>query len=222
MAEGNDKHSEQDFTPNASETRTEISHESEAEVLKNKIDELEKSVSQLKDQLLRKAAEFENYKKRSENDYSSTLKFYNEELIVELLPVLDDFERSMKAHEQSKEGPAAKKTDQENNSADDYRRGGQLIYNKLTKILESQGIKHFEVVGKPFDPYFHDALLQTPRNDVPPHTVIQEVEKGYLLHDKVIRHARVVVSSGEQLESTSAIASETAQVNGETDPGNEE
>ena len=222
MAEGNDKQSEQEVTTNPSESSSNISHEIEAEVLRKKIDELEKFVSQLKDQLLRKAAEFDNYKKRSENDYASMLKFFNEELIVELLPVLDDFERSMKVHEQSEKSQPAAEPNQENNSSDDYRRGVELIFNKLTKILESQGIKHFEVVGKPFDPYFHDALMQTPRNDVPPHTVIQEVEKGYLLHDKVIRHAKVVVSGGEQLETTTPAAAESDRVNGETDPGNKE
>jgi molecular chaperone GrpE len=88
-----------------------------------------------------------------------------------------------------------------------------LIYNKLMKILESQGVKTFDSLGKPFDPYYHDALLQVPKNDIPPHTVIEEVEKGYLLHDKVIRHAKVIVS-GEAKSSE-----EISKTTGQLEPG---
>ncbi len=151
----------------------------------NKIVELEASVAQLKDQLLRKAAEFENYKKRVENDYATTVKFANEDLIIALLPVVDDFYRSLSA---------TKDTSAEPQSVE-FARGVELIYNKLLKILEAQGVKQFDAEGKPFDPHYHDALLQVPRADVPAHTVIEEVEKGYMLHDKVIRHAKVIVSS---------------------------
>jgi molecular chaperone GrpE len=71
----------------------------------------------------------------------------------------------------------------------------ELIYNKFRKILEAQGIKPIEALGKPFDPHLHEALLQMPRNDVPPHTVIEEVDKGYMLNDKVLRHSKVVVAA---------------------------
>jgi molecular chaperone GrpE len=77
----------------------------------------------------------------------------------------------------------------------------------LLKILDAQGVKHFDVVGTPFDPQLHDALLQVPRNDVPPHTVVEEVEKGYRLHDKVIRHARVVVSTDMNANDQDTISS---------------
>jgi len=156
----------------------------ELDMLSAKIGELEQSISQYKDQLLRKAAEFENYKKRTENDYGSIIKYSNEDLISKLLPVVDDFERSLKALQKNK--PAGD---------DIFAKALELIHNKLVKILEAQGVKHFEVLGLPFDPQLHDALMQLPRSDVPPHTVIEEVEKGYRLQDKVIRHARVVVSS---------------------------
>jgi molecular chaperone GrpE len=159
----------------------------EMDMLSAKVTELENSVSQLKDQLLRKAAEFENYKKRTEGDFASIVKFANEDLISKLLPVLDDFERSMKAHTASKKGMSA------DESA--FMRGMELIYTKLEKVLEQQGVKHFDAVGKPFDPQFHDALMQALRSDVPPHTVVEEVEKGYMLHDKVLRAARVIVAA---------------------------
>lgn len=164
---------------------------SEQSELTAKIAELEKGIDQFRDQLLRKAAEFENYKRRVENDYSSVVKFSNEDLIIKLLPVLDDFERSMKA-QQERVSPGGS-----NDSS--FAKGFELIYNKFKKILETQGVRHFEVIGKPFDPQIHDALMQMPRTDVPPHTVIEEIEKGYMLHDKVIRHARVVVSAEQML-----------------------
>lgn len=152
------------------------------EDLKKKISELETELEKYKDLLLRKAAEFDNYKKRSEGEYLERIQFANEELILSILPILDDFERSFKM---GKEGV----------DFQIFYRGIELIYQKLIKVLEQRGVKHFESVGKVFDPYFHDALLQIPRSDLPPHTIIEEVEKGYLLNNKVIRHAKVIVSS---------------------------
>lgn len=147
-----------------------------------KLAEAEKQAEQYKDLMYRKAAEFENYRRRAENEAASIVKFANESLIEELLPVLDDFERSLKS---AKAG-----TD-----FDSLYRGIELIYQKLVKTLEKQGVKAFTTAGKEFDVAFHDALLQMPRADVPPHIVLEEVEKGYTLNDKVIRHAKVVVSA---------------------------
>lgn len=165
------------------------------DMLSSKIVELESAVNQYKDQLLRKAAEFENYKRRTETDYASIIKFSNEDLIAKLLPVLDDFERSLKA----KKGTNSQSAGVTENV---FMQGLEMIYNKFKKILEAQGLKHFDVVGTPFDPQFHDALLQMPKDGVPPHTVIEEVEKGYMLHDKVVRHPRVIVSSESDNGST--------------------
>src|SRR6267378_2698122 len=102
----------------------------ELDMLSAKIAELESNLAQAKDQLLRKAAEFENYKKRVENDFASLVKFSNEDLILKLIPVLDDFERSLKTGGSGE--PA------QDNA---FRRGVELIYNKLRKILETQGIR---------------------------------------------------------------------------------
>ena len=159
---------------------------SEIDMLSSKVQELESSVNYYKDQLLRKAAEFDNFKKRTENDYTGLIRYSTEDLIMKLLPVLDDFERSMKAY---------RALPVEQQTAGAFMEGVELIYTKFKRMLDAQGVKPFEVVGKPFDPHLHDALMQTPRADVPPHTVVDEVEKGYMLHDKVIRHAKVVVSA---------------------------
>ncbi len=154
----------------------------EAAALKLQAEELQKQVDQYKDMLLRKAAEFDNFKRRIENETTNIVKFATESLIDDLLPVVDDFERSLKHSKESKESDAIVK-------------GVELIYLKLVKVLEGRGVKAFETVGKEFSVDYHDALMQVPRKDLPPHTVIEEVEKGYMLNDKVIRHAKVVVSS---------------------------
>ncbi|HLX11807.1 MAG TPA: nucleotide exchange factor GrpE [Bacteroidota bacterium] len=146
------------------------------------LDELKKSLDQTKDQLLRRAAEFENYKKRIENDTADRIRYANENLLEDLLPVLDDFERSMKMSKDRKDFAA-------------LYSGVELIYQKLLKVLELQGLKSYESLGKPFDTAHHDALMQMPKQGVPPHTVIEEVEKGYALNDRVLRHAKVVVAS---------------------------
>jgi len=136
----------------------------------------------LRDQLLRKAAEFENYKRRSEADFGVIIKNANENLLLALLPVLDDFGRSLEAGR-----------DAQNHEA--LLTGVEMIRTKFLRILEKQGVVPFESTGRPFDVDYHDALLQVPRSDMPAHTVIQEVEPGYMLHDKVLRHAKVTVST---------------------------
>jgi molecular chaperone GrpE len=166
----------------AGEAQQPSQEKSEATLLNEKVAELEKLSTQLKDQLLRKAAEFDNYKRRTENDFASLTKFAAENIITQLVPVLDDFNRSLKSIKEKAEN-------------DSLYKGIELIYAKFLKVLEAQGLKTMDVVGKEFNVDVHDALMQMPRADVPPHTVLEEVEKGYLLFDKVIRHAKVVVSA---------------------------
>lgn len=161
------------------------------------VEELQKQVDQYKDMLLRKAAEFDNYKRRIENETTNIVRFATESLIDDLLPVLDDFERSLKHSKESKESDALVK-------------GVELIYLKLVKVLEGRGVKAFETVGKEFSVEYHDALMQMPKKDLPPHIVIEEVEKGYMLNDKVIRHAKVVVSSAPPEEQSEAKQSESS------------
>src|SRR5258708_3690315 len=158
MTEPDDNRLDQDKSePEAQSSQEQLPSLSETDLLGIRIAELENIVNQYKDQLLRKAAEFENYKKRTENDYGSIVKFSNEELIIKLLPVLDDFERFVKALQKSGDEPG--KAGQE--SA--FAKGMELILSKFKNIMEKQGVKHFDVLGKPFDPLIHDALMQIPR-----------------------------------------------------------
>ncbi|HKI79856.1 MAG TPA: nucleotide exchange factor GrpE [Ignavibacteriaceae bacterium] len=154
-----------------------------------KIESLENEIEELKDKLLRKAAEFENYKRRTENDQINLIKYGGENLILKLLPVIDDFERSMQHMENAKDVNAIKD-------------GIKLVYDKLIKMLNDQGIKKIEAVGKPFDVDYHEALMQRKDDNFPPHTVLDELEKGYMYKDRVIRHSKVIVSEELTEENT--------------------
>jgi molecular chaperone GrpE len=164
------------------------------------MEELQKQVDQYKDLLLRKAAEFDNYKRRIESETTNIFKYATESLVEDLLPVLDDFERSLKHRKESKDNEALVK-------------GIELIYQKLVKVLEGRGVKTFDTVGKEFNVEYHDALMQIPRRDVPYYTILEEVEKGYTLNDKVIRHAKVVVSSTPDEASSETDQTETSTGN---------
>jgi len=154
---------------------------SQSENLEEKVALLEKEIIQYKELALRKAAEFENYKSRTENDQLHLLKYAAESLIIKLLPTIDDLERSLEH--------MTEETDVQK-----IKEGVQLIYNKLVKTLDDQGVKKMESIGKPFNVEFHEALMQRADDSVPPHTVIDELETGYLYKDRVIRHAKVIVS----------------------------
>jgi molecular chaperone GrpE len=171
--------------------------EKEEEILV-KIGQLENEIADLKDKLLRKAAEFENYKRRTENDQLNLLKYAAESFIIKLLPVVDDFERSIDHMDSAKD-------------VESIKQGVMLIYNKLMKILSEQGVDKIEAIGKPFDVEFHEALMQRKAEDVEPHTVLDEIEKGYMYKDKVIRHSKVIVS--EDLDEESASGSDETNDN---------
>jgi molecular chaperone GrpE len=179
---------------------------SETEVLNAKLQDALKQAEQYKDLFLRKAAEFDNYKKRIENESGLLIRFANEELIGGILPILDDFERSLKLSKERKD-------------IESLYRGVELVYQKLVKALEAQGIKPIETVGKSFNVHYHDALMQMPREDIPPLTILEEVEKGYTFHDKVIRHSKVVVSSAPSRAEQSieqSIGSDRHEKSGQT------
>jgi molecular chaperone GrpE len=163
----------------------ETNKEIKIEDLQKRIEELENESNEWKEKFLRKAAEFENYKRRTENDQLNLINYAAESFIKKILPIVDDFERSLEHINDS-------------NDYEKLKEGVQLIYNKLVRVLDEQGVKKIEAVGKPFDVHYHEALMQKADNSVPAHTVLEELEKGYVYKDKVIRHAKVVVSSEDQ------------------------
>ncbi len=158
----------------------ETKNKSETTEHTEKIKKLENEVQELKDTLLRKVAEFENYKRRTENDQLNLIKYGAESFILKILPIYDDLQRSMQHLEES--------------NLQAIKDGLKLVIDKFTKTFEEQGVKKIDSKGKEFDVEFHDALLQQPSADVPPDTVLEEVEPGYMFKDKVIKHAKVIVS----------------------------
>ena len=149
--------------------------------VKRKLKQAQEEIEILKDRLLRSAAEVENVRKRTEREILHVVQNANSELIRTILPVIDDFERSLKI-------PEGKQGEKE------FRRGVALIHQKLMDVLHGYGLERMESVDKPFDVELHDALLQVKREGTPPGVVVEEHEKGYFLNGKVLRHAKVVVS----------------------------
>ena len=160
---------------------TETAEGTQTTELNEKIQSLEKEVEDYKEKLLRKAAEFENYKRRTEVDQLNLLNYSGESLIIKLLPIIDDFERSLKHMDDAKD-------------VESIKTGVKLVYDKLMKILDEQGVKKIEAVGQPFNVELHEAVMQRKDENTEPHTVLDELEKGYMYKDKVIRHTKVIVS----------------------------
>ncbi len=152
------------------------------EQLEGRIAELTQENQQLKDQTLRSLAELENFRRRTQQEREQIVLYGNERLLRELLPILDDFQRSVEAGAQTKD-------------FDNFYTGISMIRDKVRRTLEAQGVKRMEVIGQPFDVNFHEALLRQP-SDAPEDTVIGELEPGYMYGDRVLRHAKVIISDG--------------------------
>ena len=147
----------------------------------DKIAELEKENADLKDQLLRRAADFDNYRKRTLKEKSELLKSAGESVLLNILPLVDDFERAQKALENVSD-------------VESMKEGINLIYEKFISFLAQNGVKAIETEGKEFDLDFHEAIttIPAPSEDLKG-KVIDCTQKGYVMNDKVIRFAKVVV-----------------------------
>lgn len=144
------------------------------------IDELKKELNELRDKYVRLYADFDNAKKRMAREKLDIIMTASKDVVKDLLPVLDDFERAMKASEKS--------TDE------NVKSGMQLIQNKLQNILAAKGLKAFESIGQNFDTEKHEAITEIPAPGPEQEgKVIDELEKGYLLNEKIIRFAKVIV-----------------------------
>jgi len=152
----------------------------ESEYLKLK-EEADKSKENW-DKLLRLQAEFENTRKRLEKEKQDFVKFANEGIILELLNVMDDLERSVELAESKGQDLTA------------FLKGVEMILAHLYEMLKEYGVRPIEAEGKLFDPHYHEALMQTENKDLPEHTIVEELQKGYLLNDRVIRTSKVKVS----------------------------
>ena len=135
----------------------------------------------LQNTLVRRQADFENYRKRVERERQQERHRGAEVLIEQVLPVLDAFDRALKA--------------QDSSASAEYRKGFELIRTQLWSALAKQGLQPIEAVGKPFDPHLHHAIENVPTAEQPEGTVIGEMQTGYIFHDRVLRPAMVRVAS---------------------------
>ena len=150
--------------------------------LKNQIQKLESEKAEMKDQFLRKAADFDNFRKRLIRDKEDAVSFANTSLLTDLIDVLDDFERAEDAARKSKD-------------FDTLANGVDLIEKRLATLLEKKwGLSKYVPLNEAFDPEKHEALMMTESPDVKEATVAEVFQNGYILHGRVIRHAKVKVS----------------------------
>lgn len=143
--------------------------------------------AELKDQLTRRQADFENYRKRVERERSETYNRVNADVATKLLPVLDNLKRALEAE-----------SSVESSESDEFRHflsGVDLIYKQLNGVLEAMGVKPVPAVGEQFDPHIHEAVVTEATDDYEPDTVMQEMVTGYRLGDKLIRPALVKVAT---------------------------
>ena len=148
----------------------------------NKLNEAYNKISELEDKLIRQNADMVNYRKRKEEEVNRMLKFCNEDLIKDILPILDNFERAISME--------SGLTEEEKKFLDGFK----MVYANLQGVMEKYDVKMIDGSSKPFDPVYHNAILLEKREGVEPGMVVEILQKGYLLKEKVIRAAMVKVS----------------------------
>ena len=158
--------------------------ETQVDLLKERLAKSEEQAKELEDRLLRLAAEFDNYKKRMAKEFGYLVKNANENLILQLLGTLDNFQRAL---------DSAKTSD----DYESFHKGVELIHNHMKEILTKEGLKEIEALGKPFDPNFHEAVTQAESDEHDEGIIVDEISKGYMLNDRLLRASKVVVSRGK-------------------------
>jgi molecular chaperone GrpE len=141
----------------------------------------------LRDQLLRLRADFDNFRKRTQRERGELFQLANETLFLEMLPVIDHFEMGFKSAEEHKTDCSVTE-------------GFRLVYNQLLDVLKKFNVTPIDAVGEPFDPHRHESLMHLP-SDQPAETVIEQARRGYLLGERLLRAAQVIVSSGTPEET---------------------
>ena len=161
---------------------------SHADDLAVKLESKEQEAKEAYDRFLRLSAEFENFKKRSAREMTDFKRFANESLLKEMLPVVDNLQLALKSSIEE-DGPAR-----------GLDEGVELTLKEMLKILEKFGVKPIEAMEKPFDPSLHQAVMQEESDKHEEHTVIRELQKGYTIHDRLLRPSMVVVSKQISIE----------------------
>jgi molecular chaperone GrpE len=164
----------------ASEEPTEVSDNPEADMLAAQVEELEQSLAEAKDQALRAAAEAQNVRRRAEQEAEKARKFALERFVKELLPVVDSLEKALDAMGED--------------ASDVHREGVAMTLKMQQDVLAKFGVETVEPAGELFDPQFHEAMAMVPNPELEPNSVMEVIQKGYLLNGRLVRPAMVVVS----------------------------
>lgn len=153
------------------------------------VDELKKKNEEMNNQYLRLMAEFDNYKKRMSRDYERLVESANEKLMLEMVDVRENFDRALKSGEKGSEFQS-------------FFDGMKLIFTKFNDVLTKNGLETFAEPGEEFDPQSHDALMKVSHAEIPVDHIAEVFEKGYKLKSRIIKHAKVLVSSGKPVEQS--------------------
>jgi molecular chaperone GrpE len=158
-------------------------------VMEEKLESVEQESKESYDRFLRVSAEFENYKKRAAREMNDFRKFANESFVKAMLPVVDNLDRAIES------------SSDDDHSNSSVVEGVNMTLKEILKIFEQFGVKPFQSLGKTFDPALHQAVMQEESNDHPEKTILNELEKGYMMHDRLLRPATVVVSKKTDSEN---------------------
>ena len=177
----NSPHSPTDLPEDANPENAEFTEQGEKDQLRHTLEEKAEELRTAQDKYLRLAAEFDNYKRRSQRDQSDAIKFANEKLIKDVLPILDNLERAIQSGQEQKTTEA-------------LLEGVILTHKQFLETLTKIGVQQISSIGEPFDPTKHQAVAQVESSEVQPNTIIEEFQKGYFLHERIIRPAMVTVA----------------------------
>lgn len=180
----------EDIVENNEEIKDETNENAEQELKEEvsasneEFDKLKSDFETLNSQYMRLAADFENYRKRQDAEREALLNYGTENALKKMIEVIDNFERAEKSLENIEE--CAK-----------YKESFEVLHKQVVDTLSKMGLTPMNAQGQEFDPNFHDAVMQTPTSEYPEHTIIAELQKGYMLGDKVLRPALVNVATAE-------------------------
>ena len=149
----------------------------------NRIEDLERQIAEQKDRMLRAMAEADNVRRRAQRDAEDRVRYANESIVRELIPILDNFDRAIASARAAGGG------------AESVMAGVELIQRELLRVLERAGVSRYSAIGQPFDPTRHEAIARVVNVDAAPDTVVSETAPGYALHGRVVRPAMVAVAA---------------------------
>ena len=157
------------------------------ESIESRLESTEKAAEESYDRFLRVSADFENFKRRSARELADFRKYANETLIRQLLPVVDNLERAIASTVAKDDGKS-------------FVEGVGLTLKEILKVFEKFVVRPIDAIGKPFDPTFHQAVMQEETDDQPENTIVEELQKGYTIHDRLLRPTMVVVSRAAAID----------------------